>query len=104
MIRPEKPTGFCALISSCGSELIKAQADASITRVQVPDNGTMFVTVSGMVAGGGLKSAMSKVKPLRVSIKLVSSRLTMAALIVEPVRFTGKPVPVFVKLRFQKVF
>ena len=54
LTRPEKPTVSAASISSWVSVLIKPQAAASITNVQVPLAATMLVIVNGIAAGAGL--------------------------------------------------
>ena len=62
-MRPEKPTQFSALISNCGSVDITDHVDSSISKVNVPAALTRLDIVNETGEGGGLKSAISKVRP-----------------------------------------
>ena len=98
---PEKPTGSLALMFNSASLLINDHADASMTKVQVPEGPSMFVIVNEIGVGAGVMFVMSNVRPFRVSTTFVSVRLTIDAVIVAAVMFRGKPVVAFWNVKFQ---
>jgi hypothetical protein len=54
LMRPEKPTQSCALISSSGSELISDQVESSMTSVNVPAASLRLVIVRLTGVGVGV--------------------------------------------------
>ena len=98
---PENPTGFTASMFNSGSLLINDQAEESITKVQTPLGPSLFAIVNGIDVGAGVMLEISNVRPLRVSLTFVSSRLTIEAVIVAVLMFKGKFVVEFLKVRFQ---
>ena len=54
LMRPLKPTGDVALISSCGSVDITDHADSSITNVNVPSASTRLLMVNDTDVGVGV--------------------------------------------------
>ncbi len=84
-----------------GSLLISDHAEESITKVQTPFGPSLFVMVNGIEDGAGVMLEISNVRPLRVSLTFVSSRLTIDAVIVAVLMFKGKFVVEFLNVRFQ---
>lgn len=89
LMRPLNPTQLLALMSNSGSVLKTDQVDSSMTKVNVPLTSTLLEIVKDTAVGGGEKSAMSNVKPLRVSVILLTARRMMDASMVAPTKLTG---------------
>lgn len=93
LMRPEKQTGLLTLISSSASVVSRPQVLSSIVTVNEPAEVTMLLTVNGIAVGVGVKFPMVKTNPLRVSIKSVTVRRRICALMVTPVKLTGCCTP-----------
>ena len=106
LMRPEKQTGLVTLMPNSASVVNKPQVESSIVIVNEPAAVTMLLTVNATAVGGGEKSPMSNTNPLRVSIKFVTVRRRIWALMVTPVKSTGCWTPAesaAVSVRFQYV-
>ena len=89
LMRPEKQTGLVASMPNSASVVSSPQVESSIVTVNEPAAVTMLLTVKETAVGGGVKFPMSKTRPLRVSIRFVTVRRRICALMVTPVKSTG---------------
>ena len=89
LMRPEKQTGLVASMPNSASVVSKPQVESLIVTVNEPAAVTILLTVSCTAVGAGEKSPMSKTRPLRVSIRFVTVRRKICALMVTPVKSTG---------------
>ena len=104
LMRPEKHTGLLTSMPNSASVVSNPQVASLIVTVNEPAAVTMLLTVNATAVGGGEKSPMSNTSPLRVSIKFVTVRRRICALMVTPVRSTGCWTPAesaAVSVRFQ---
>lgn len=104
LMRPEKHTGLLTSMPNSASVVSNPQVASLIVTVNEPAAVTMLLTVNATAVGVGEKSPMSNTKPLRVSIKFVTVRRRICALMVTPVRSTGCWTPAesaAVSVRFQ---
>ncbi len=106
LMRPEKQTGLVTSMPSSASVVNKPHVESSIVMVNEPAAVTMLLTVKATAVGVGVKLPISKTKPLRVSIRFVTVRRRIWALMVTPVKSTGCWTPAesaAVSVRFQYV-
>ena len=89
LMRPEKQTGLVTSMPNSASVVSNPQVESSIVTVNEPAAVTMLLTVKATAVGVGLKFPMSKTRPLRVSIRFVTVRRRICALMVTPVKSTG---------------
>ena len=104
LMRPEKQTGLVTSMPNSASVVNSPQVESLIVTVNEPAAVTMLLTVRDTAVGVGEKSPMSKTSPLRVSIRFVTVRRRICALMVTPVKSTGCWTPAesaAVSVRFQ---